>query len=140
LNLHYFYQNLGGIEIGTNFAETVDGEAITMTPPDRLDLVGVGWPICLLTYQQRAQRLAPGALIEVSIEDPDVAATIRQLARRQQDRIVDEQQDGRVVRLLIQKQSDCSPPRAHLKPAKTGKREPGRSPQAHAKSPTKEIP
>jgi TusA-related sulfurtransferase len=97
-------------------------EAITMTPPDRLDLVGVGWPICLLTYQQLAQRLAPGALIEVSIEDPDVAATIRQLARRRKDRILDEQQDGRVLRLLIQRQSDGNPPRAR------------------AKSPAKEVP
>lgn len=90
-----------------------------MSSLDRLDLVGVGWPICLLTYQQRAQGLAPGALIEVSIEDPDVAATIRQLALRRKDRILDEQQDGRVVRLLIQKQPDGKPHRAQLQPAKT---------------------
>ncbi|MGD8542199.1 MAG: hypothetical protein PVI39_07900 [Desulfobacteraceae bacterium] len=111
-----------------------------MTPLDRLDLVGVGWPICLLRYRQRTQRPAPGALIEVSLEDPDVAATIRQLALRRKDRILDEQQDGRGVRLLIRKQPDGKPHRARLKPAQTWKRVPANPPRARATSPAKEIP
>jgi len=74
-----------------------------VNPSAQLDLVGIGWPICLLEYQQQVHRLEPGALIEIRIEDPEVAASIRQLAQQQQDRIVEERREGRFLRLRIQK-------------------------------------
>ena len=69
----------------------------------RLDLVGVGWPICLLEYQQRIHDLAPGAVAVVRIEDPDMADSIRQLARRQGDRVIQEEREGQCVCLRIRK-------------------------------------
>ena len=69
----------------------------------QLDLVGVGWPICLLEYQQRLMHLSPGDVLEVQVEDPEVAATIRQLAWGQRDRIIDEHHEGRFLRLAVQK-------------------------------------
>ena len=74
-----------------------------MSASDRIDLVGVGWPICLLEYQQRIQDVPPGTVIEVRIEDPEMAATIRRLARRQNDRILQERQADRCICLEIRR-------------------------------------
>ena len=69
----------------------------------QLNLVGVGWPICLLEYQQRLTHLAPGHVLVVQVEDPEVAATLRQLALRQGDRIIGERREGKLLKLEIQR-------------------------------------
>ncbi len=74
-----------------------------MNSSHQLNLVGVGWPICLLEYQQRLTHLAPGQILVVQVEDPEVAATIRQLARRHRDRIIEEQRQGEILCLHIRK-------------------------------------
>jgi TusA-related sulfurtransferase len=73
----------------------------------QLNLVGVGWPICLLQYQQRLSRLAPGEVLKVQLEDPEVAATILQLARRQRNRILGEHREGKVMWITVQRHKEC---------------------------------
>jgi len=77
-----------------------------LTSAHQLNLVGVGWPICLLAYQQRLSRLAPGEVLKVQIEDPEVAATILQLARRRQDRVLGEHREGKVMWITIQRHKE----------------------------------
>jgi TusA-related sulfurtransferase len=77
-----------------------------MTSAHQLNLVGVGWPICLMAYQQRLSCLAPGEVLKVQIEDPEVAATILQLARRQKDRILGEHREGKILWITIQRHKE----------------------------------
>jgi TusA-related sulfurtransferase len=72
----------------------------------QLNLVNVGWPICLLVYQQQLSRLAPGEVLKVQVEDPEVAASILQLARRQKDRIRGDHREGKVMWLTIQRHKE----------------------------------
>ena len=74
-----------------------------MNESHQLNLVGVGWPICLLEYQQRLTHLVPGDLLVVQVEDPEVAATLCQLALKQGDRIVGEVREGKLLKLEIQR-------------------------------------
>jgi TusA-related sulfurtransferase len=92
---------------GMDFAvQSPDGEGTMGKAGDRLNLVGVGWPICLMACQQRLSHLAPGQVVAVVVEDPEMAQAIRQLAQGQGDRIIGEHRQSRRLRLDIQKHAD----------------------------------
>ena len=69
----------------------------------KLNLVGVAWPVCLLKFKSTASRLGDGEVLEVLIRDPDVVANITMLVNRSEDTLINQQKDGEVYRLSIQK-------------------------------------
>jgi len=69
----------------------------------KLNLVGVAWPVCLLKFKSAANGLGAREVLEVLTQDPDVVADITMLVNRSQDTLIDQQKDGEVYRLSIQK-------------------------------------
>ena len=74
-----------------------------MTSPSKLDLVGVAWPVCLLQFKSASSSMGVREILEVSTQDPDVVANITLLVNRSGDTLVDQQKDGEIYRLSIQK-------------------------------------
>ena len=75
----------------------------TMALHSKLDLVGVAWPVCLLKFKSASSSLGVREILEVSTRDPDVVANITLLVDRSSDTLIDQQKDGEVYRLSIQK-------------------------------------
>ena len=69
----------------------------------KLNLVGVGWPVSLLKFKSAANGLGDTEVLEVLTQDPDVVANITLLVNRSEDTLIDQQKDGEVYRLSIQK-------------------------------------
>lgn len=69
----------------------------------RLNLVGVAWPVCLLKFKSVANGLSACEVLEVLTQDPDVVANITMLVNRSVDTLIDQQKDGELYRLSIQK-------------------------------------
>ena len=69
----------------------------------KLNLVGVTWPVCLLKFKSAANGLRVCEVLEVLTQDPDVVADITMLVSRSEDTLIDQQKDGDVYRLSIQK-------------------------------------
>lgn len=77
-----------------------------MDSAHQLNLVNVGWPICLLVYQQRLSALAPGEVLKVQVDDPEMAASILLLTRRRKDRILGEHREGEVLWITVQRHKE----------------------------------
>jgi len=69
----------------------------------KLNLVGVAWPVSLLKFKSAATGLGATEVLEVLTLDPDVVANITLLVNRSEDTLIDQQKDGEVYRLSIQK-------------------------------------
>ena len=69
----------------------------------KLNLVGVAWPVSLLKFKSAANGLGASEVLEVLTQDPDVVANITLLVNRSEDTLIDQQKDGEVYRLSIQK-------------------------------------
>ncbi|HMK66483.1 MAG TPA: sulfurtransferase TusA family protein [Thermodesulfobacteriota bacterium] len=74
-----------------------------MTSNAQLDLQGIAWPMCLLQFKQNLLALVAGEMLEVLIQDPEVAEQITTIVSRSQDRLIIRQKDGKRVRLRIMK-------------------------------------
>lgn len=69
----------------------------------KLNLVGVAWPVSLLQFQNATSGLAAHEVLEVFTRDPDVVENITLLVNRSEDALIDQQKEGEVYRLSIQK-------------------------------------
>ena len=74
-----------------------------MTLKSELDLVGVGWPVCLLEYKRTLNDLKPGDILEISMQDPDAVDELVTIVGRSQDHILEMQKDPDRFRIQIQK-------------------------------------
>jgi TusA-related sulfurtransferase len=74
-----------------------------MSSTASLDLTGMAWPVCLLTFKQKLVALKAGQRLEVLVQDPDVADHIVMIVNRSEDRVIDSRLEGERLRLCIQK-------------------------------------
>ena len=75
----------------------------------QLDLKGITWPVCLLTFKQTLLTLVSGERLEVVIHDPEVAEQILMIVERSPDRIIDRHMEGKKLRLRIEKGKKADP-------------------------------
>ena len=74
-----------------------------MTLKSELNLCGVAWPMCLLKLKSALNGLCACDILEVRVQDPDVVGNIIMIVNRSEDTIIDQDKDGEVYRLSIQK-------------------------------------
>ncbi|MGB5749779.1 MAG: sulfurtransferase TusA family protein [Desulfobacterales bacterium] len=74
-----------------------------MTFIPKLDLVGVAWPVCLLKFKSAVNGLCACEILDVLTQDPDVVDSINMIVDRSEDTLINQQKDGQVYRLSIQK-------------------------------------
>ena len=72
----------------------------------QLNLQGIAWPVCLLKFKQNLLSLGAGQMLEVLIQDPEVADQITLIVARSEDRLIARQKDGDRVRLRIVRGKD----------------------------------
>ncbi len=68
----------------------------------KLDLVGVGWPVCLLECKRALRDLGNGQELVVRVHDPDVIAELVTIIERGGHHVVDHRRAGRnyTIRIL----------------------------------------
>ena len=69
----------------------------------KLDLVGVGWPVCLLECKRTLNDLETGDILEISMQDPDAINELVTIVERSQDHILEMHEDPDRYRIQIQK-------------------------------------
>ena len=74
-----------------------------MTPIPKLDLIGVAWPVCLLKFKTAINDLGAYQVLDVLTKDPDVAASIKLIIERSADTLINQEREGDVYRISIQK-------------------------------------
>jgi TusA-related sulfurtransferase len=74
-----------------------------MLSVSQLDLQEIAWPVCLLQFKQNLLSLEAGNMLEVLVQDPEVADQIAMIVDRSVDRLIARQKDGDRVRLWIVK-------------------------------------
>jgi len=72
-----------------------------MAAISRLNLIGVVSPFCLLEFKHAVARVRHGEMLEVLIQDPDVADDLVRLVHRSDDHLVDHKRDGHNFRILV---------------------------------------
>ena len=77
------------------------GKKMTLT--SKLNLVGIAWPVCLLKFKSAVDGLCACEVLEVSTQDPDVVVNITMIIDRSEDTLINQQKEGDVYRLSIQK-------------------------------------
>ena len=77
------------------------GKKMTLT--SKLSLVGIAWPVCLLKFKSAVDGLCACEVLEVSTQDPDVVVNITMIIDRSEDTLINQQKEGGVYRLSIQK-------------------------------------
>jgi len=73
------------------------------TPDAEINLVGLVSPICLLELKRALSKLDRGQVLEVFIQDYQVAARIIKIVDRSQDRLLDWREADSAYRIRIQK-------------------------------------
>lgn len=71
-----------------------------------LDLRGLKCPLPALLSRRVLARLLPGQTIEVLADDPLAAVDIPHMCRQEGYEVVQSEQDGAVVRLLLRRPND----------------------------------
>lgn len=74
-----------------------------MPVSSQLDLRGITWPVCLLTFKQNLLGLKVGERLEVLVQDPEVADQIFMIVDRSADKVIDRQRDEERFRFWIEK-------------------------------------
>ena len=74
-----------------------------MTVKKKLNLIGVVSPFCLLEFKNAMARLSGGQLLEIIIQDPDVAMDLTLLVERSDDRLVECLKIGARFRILVER-------------------------------------
>ena len=69
----------------------------------KLNLVGIAWPVSLLKFKSEVNHMRACEVMEVLTRDPDVVANITMIVQRSEDILVDQQKEGDVYRLSVQK-------------------------------------
>jgi TusA-related sulfurtransferase len=75
----------------------IDRQDLTMASPkpdQQLDLSGILVPFSLVLYKSALDRMAPGAVLEIHLQDHDTFQDLMMILKRSEDRLlVWEQQD-----------------------------------------------
>ena len=74
-----------------------------MSTITELDLTGVVWPLCLLEFKRAFIGLKPSGMIEVLVQDLDVADQLIMIVGHSENKLIKRQMEGETVRLFIQK-------------------------------------
>lgn len=74
-----------------------------MSAKSELDLVGIGWPVCLFKFNNAFDELCSSEVMEVLSQDPDVVDSILMLAVRSDGKLIKREQQGDLYRVFIQK-------------------------------------
>ena len=64
-----------------------------MTQKSELDLVGVGWPVCLLEFKRILTELKPGDILEILMQDPDAVDALVTIVECSGDHLLDKRKD-----------------------------------------------
>ena len=67
-----------------------------MSRKQKLDLVGIGWPVCFLECKRALGEIDRGVCLEIIMQDPDAVEELVTIVDRSQDQI-----------LQIRKKHDC---------------------------------
>ena len=76
---------------------------LQMSAKSELDLVGVGWPVCLFKFNNAFDELCSCEVLEVLSQDPDVVRNILMIASRSEGKLIKQEQQGDLYRVFIQK-------------------------------------
>jgi len=68
-----------------------------------LNLTGAAWPVCLLKFKSALNNLCAHDVLEVLARDLDVVENILLIVNHSTDRVVDQQKQGDVYRICIEK-------------------------------------
>ncbi len=74
-----------------------------MSQKSELDLVGVGWPVCLLECKRTLKDMVSGDILEISMQDPDAVKELVTIVERSPDQIVEMKEGSDHFRIQIQK-------------------------------------
>jgi TusA-related sulfurtransferase len=74
-----------------------------MSQPSELDLVGVGWPVCLLECKRAINEIDPGGVLTILIQDPDTVNELETIVQRSSDHILRIEKQNDIYRIQIQK-------------------------------------
>ena len=75
-----------------------------MSTKSELDLAGVAWPVCLLQFKNAFDELCSCEVLEILSHDPDVVKNILMIAYRSEGKLIQQQQEGDLYRVFIQKE------------------------------------
>ena len=75
-----------------------------MSTKSELDLAGVAWPVCLLQFKNAFDALCSREVLEILSHDPDVVKNILMIAYRSEGKLIQQQQEGDLYRVFIQKE------------------------------------
>jgi TusA-related sulfurtransferase len=68
-----------------------------------LDLTGIVWPMCLLEFKRALIGLRSRGMMEVLVQDPEVAEQLILIVEHSENKLVNQQKEGETVRLFILK-------------------------------------
>ena len=75
----------------------------TMETKAQLNLVGIPSPLCLLECNTCLRRMGAGEILEVLVQDPEVADILVTIIQRSDDTVMDRQRVGRFFQISIRK-------------------------------------
>jgi TusA-related sulfurtransferase len=75
-----------------------------MPSPQTLNLIGIGWPVCLLECKNELNELNAGQKLEIKVRDPNVLKELLTIIERGGDFRVSHQREGNHYRIRIRKQ------------------------------------
>ncbi len=67
----------------------------------KINLIGVGWPVCLLECQNALNALDTGEELEVKVQDPEVLQELVMIAERSGRHRVSHHHEGTCYRIHI---------------------------------------
>lgn len=71
--------------------------------PQAIDLAQVNWPFCLLELKSFLKRLGPGQVLEVTVSDPAVLDTMKQVLDSSPDQVIGSARRGPLYVLTVLK-------------------------------------
>ena len=74
-----------------------------MPKNSELNLLGVGWPVCLLECKRILKDMVSGDILEISMQDPDAVRELVTIVERSPDQIVDMAENADHFQIRIQK-------------------------------------
>ena len=74
-----------------------------MPDPLILNLVGIGWPVCLMKFKIVLDSIELREILEVQTKDPNVAKNIIMIADNSHNPIIKQERESNLYRIFIQK-------------------------------------
>ena len=74
-----------------------------MPSTSEVDLCGIAWPVCLLKFKSALNDLDADDVLEVLTRDPEVVEYIMMIVNRSRDRLINQQKEGHIYRLSVEK-------------------------------------